>query len=126
MKLLFLFLFILGSFTITLAEKRDVKKELYQILTTEAPNKMCQPNMMYRECYKVSADECHDIMYMSFRGCFKTYENNISNDLTLNQLSKTGGTIGECAGMIYDIILTKASKRDTECLKNPKWKKMLQ
>lgn len=125
MKFLFLLLLIVGFTNPIFAEERDVKKELYKLLTTEIPTKMCQPNMLYRECYKVSADECHDIMYMSIRGCFKTYESNISNDLTLNQLSKTGGKIGECAGLIYDIILTKASKRDTECLKNPKWKKML-
>jgi hypothetical protein len=126
MKNTILLLLIFGLINTLFAETRDAKKELYKLLTTEIPTKLCQPNMIYRECYLVSADECHDIMYMSIKGCFKTFENNISNDSTLNQLSKTGGKIGECSGMIYDIILTKASKRDTECLKNPKWEKILE
>lgn len=126
MKYLFLFLFVLGSFTLTLAEKRDFKKEMYTTLITDAPIKFCQPNLLFRECYQVTEAECKDIITLSMKACYKTFENNISDDLTMKQLIAQGGKIGECAGTLYEVILTKASKRDEECLKNPKWKKSLE
>lgn len=125
MKHLFIFFCLFGAIN-SFGIERDMKKEMYKILTTDAPIKFCQPNLLFRECYKVTESECKDIMTISMKACYKTYENKITEDMTIKQLTKQGGEIGECAGMIYEVLLSKVSKRDEECLKNPKWQKMLE
>ncbi len=104
------------------ADYKSFKIDIHKKIVEELPRLACSSEM-YKECYSVSEEECTTLMALFAESCFKTYENNMTADKTLNELAEVGNKIGYCTGFIYDMTLQKAKKADVQCIKDPKWSK---
>ena len=86
----------------------------------------CKAGSMFMQCYDVNQTECEYLMLEATKQCYKKYQHQITDDKSFSDLREVVGSIGFCAGVIYDLALKRLKKEDQKCLEDPKWKELLQ
>jgi hypothetical protein len=98
-------------------------EQLKNNIITKTPNVICQKEQMYIECYDITINDCKVFVDLFVKSCYKQFEQKMIDSKSLSEKAKIGNKVGQCTGMIYDMVLRKANKVNDTCLKQPKWKK---
>ena len=116
MKRILLILSIYASSVFS--DNSNTKTEIYTQIVNKLPESFCKSNIL--KCSKVELNECKILIKYFSQACFYKFENKITNNISLEGLSKVGNEIGQCTGATFEMILTQAKQIDTSCLKELK------
>ena len=91
-------------------------------MKTALPAAFCNSSMYFRQCFKVTAEECEETAASATRICLKENDHNIPNALIQPKDGTHWGTvIGTCAGEAYDISLMKRKINSDKCNDASNW-----
>ena len=123
MKVNIYFVIILMLFVNSTYAVEVSKKEWINSMTTALPTAFCNSSQYFRQCYKVSAQECEEVAASATRVCINKYKNEIPGTLIQpKDGARWGTTIGTCAGEAYGISLTKKYVGGKKCNNIENWR----
>ncbi|OGQ04190.1 MAG: hypothetical protein A2W61_08080 [Deltaproteobacteria bacterium RIFCSPLOWO2_01_44_7] len=109
---------LLGGFvlpSLTQAETLS-KKEWGDAMKSGLPVLLCKRDEYFRDCFKISQEECEDIIASATRVCFKQIETQIPSKIVQpRDGEKWGRKIGECVGVSAETTLTDDKISNKKC-----------
>lgn len=100
--------------------KQDFKDQFIPAFT----NILCKKGQFFRECFKVTSDECLSELTSATEACFAKLYRDIPNKLKQPDDGRAWGTkIGMCAGGTFETTLKLAKKfiDNADCKDPKKW-----
>jgi len=92
------------------------KSDWYNGMSTVLPTAFCSSSQYFRQCFRVSAQECEETAASATRICLNKNDKNIPDTLVQPKDGIHWGTIiGTCAGEAYEITLIKKRINNTKC-----------
>jgi hypothetical protein len=91
-------------------------------MTTALPTAFCNPSQYFRQCFRVTAQECEQTASSATRICLDKHKDRIPN--ILNQPAdgtRWGTVVGSCAGEAYEITLSKKRIKNKKCDDPANW-----
>lgn len=86
------------------------------------PTAFCNPSMYFRQCFKVTANQCEETALSATRICLENNKVNIPDILIQPKDGTHWGTIvGTCAGETYEKSLSKLKVSNTKCNNAANW-----
>lgn len=117
MKFSLIMLILLAS--LPLQASQVVKKDWITSMKTALPTALCNGEGYFRQCFKVTAEECEQRSASATRICLSEFNSQMPDVLKQPEDGmKWGGKIGECVGNAYEISL-KARKLSTKKCESP-------
>ena len=128
-KLIFLISFVLIPSFGFADSKNDqaviAKKDFQDQFIPAFTNILCKKGQYFRDCFKVTSQECLSELTSAAEACFAKMQNEIPSKLKQPEDGRIWGSkLGACAGGTYENTLKIAKKQiDSADCKNPeKWK----
>lgn len=112
---LFTFLFCSLSGAKIFAEEGHPKKAWIDAVSTALPTLFCEEKQFFRQCFKVSQEECEKGAASATRVCLNKYEKEMPEKFTRELGKKWGEKVGSCAGSTYEIALVEKKRSDKKC-----------
>lgn len=102
----------------------EVTKEAWiDGMATGLPAYQCQAEKYFRQCFKVDATKCEEVMTSTTRLCLDKERGKIPDLLNKPQDgSKWGRVVGMCAGQSYELALIKSRINNAKCNSIENWK----
>jgi len=85
------------------------------------PNIFCKDGSYFRECFKVTAQECEAEAIRVTRVCLQSKKADIEANLKQEGGKKWGEKVGECAGGSYELSLKDKRIDNPKCNDPSKW-----
>lgn len=106
-----------------LTSAKDVtKSDWIKAMSTALPTALCNSKQYFRQCFKVTVQECEETAASATRICLNKYKKDIPNTLTQpKDGSHWGGIMGACAGEAYEITLIKKRISNAKCNNVKNW-----
>jgi len=99
------------------------KKDWMNAMSTALPTAFCNSHQYFRQCFKVSAEECEETAISATRVCLNKNEKAIPNTLSQpKDGSHWGRVVGSCAGEAYEIALLKKRINNEKCNDVNNWR----
>ena len=99
------------------------KDEWLNIMSTALPAGFCHSESMFRQCFRVTAQECKETATSITKICLNRSENKIPLVLQQPKDGKHwGGIVGACAGRAYVLELRSKRIRNAMCNNPANWK----
>lgn len=119
-KLIYLFL----SVTALPAYAVEVgKADWIDAMTTALPTAFCNSGQYFRQCFKVSAQQCEETAASATRICINKFRSEIPEVLQQPKDGTYWGTkIGSCAGVGYEAALRKLQIKNEKCSNADYWR----
>ena len=90
------------------------KSEWMQSLTSNLSDELCADDQMFRSCYSITTDDCHQRAERVAASCETEVDPSIPAELSDWQSRRWGGSIGRCAGeQLYQTLDTTYAFTDT-------------
>lgn len=115
------FLFLL-PLSFSIQADQISKQDWISAMSTVLPTAFCDANQYFRQCFKVTAQECEETAASATRICLNKNKDKIPAVLNQPQDGTHWGTIiGGCAGEAYEITLIKKRISNTKCNDPANW-----
>lgn len=93
-------------------------------MTTALPKYLCGQNEYFRQCFKVTAQQCQQAAVSATRTCLKKNEGKIPAVLrSRDEGGKWGEVVGECTGNTYETALAAKRINSARCNNVNNWVK---
>jgi hypothetical protein len=113
---------LMAASTLSPAQSID-RKQWTDMMSTALPTAFCTPQSYFRQCFKISAQECEEVASSATRICLSKHANDIPRVLTVPQDGQRWGTIiGQCAGNSVDATMLKQRISNAKCNDPNQWK----
>jgi len=105
------------------AQAQGVSREKWmEVMSTTLPDYLCGQNEYFRQCFKVSAQQCQQTALSATRTCLKQNESKIPAVLrSRDEGGKWGEVVGECTGNAYETALAAKRINSTRCNNVNNW-----
>ena len=115
--------FILSISALSWAEENIVNKQEWTAHMQKAlPNAFCEENQYFRQCFKVTQQECLDAASTITRQCLDKNKDDMPEILVQpRDGSHWGGIVGACAGDAYDARLLDKRISSDKCNDAENW-----
>jgi hypothetical protein len=98
------------------------KSDWFNGMSTVLPTAFCNSNQYFRQCFRVSAQECEETAASATRICLNKYSKEIPETLMQPKDGTHWGTvIGNCAGEAYEITLSQKRINNAKCNDISNW-----
>ena len=99
------------------------RKQWFDHMSTVLPAMFCAPASYFRQCFRVSAQQCEEAAASTTRICLNKHGNDIPPTLTMPRDGQHWGSIvGHCAGVAYEGMLLKQRISSAKCNDPTQWK----
>jgi len=102
------------------SDEADAKKWV-EGMASVLPNIFCKDGSYFRECFKITAQECEAEAIRVTRVCLQSREAEIQTNLKKDGGQKWGEKVGECAGGSYELSLKDKRIDNAKCNDPTKW-----
>lgn len=91
-------------------------------MKTALPVAFCKPTQYFRQCFKVTAEECEQVALSTTRVCLENLKDAIPDPLKQPEDGTTwGAKVGQCAGAAYETALVKKKIQNDKCNDASAW-----
>ena len=92
-------------------------------MSTVLPAMFCAPQSYFRQCFRVSAQQCEEAAVSAARICLNKHGNDIPATLTMPRDGEHWGRIvGQCAGVATEAAMLKQRIGNAKCNDPAQWK----
>ncbi len=114
-----IFIIMLSS---SAASQGITKKQWVDRMSTALPTMFCQSGQYFRECFRISQEQCEEVALSATRICLKDKAGQMPTSLTSTKDSTHWGqTIGECAGTNYELTIIGRRINSAQCNDITNW-----
>jgi hypothetical protein len=122
MKILLRAAILMCASTLSLAQPVE-RKQWTDMMSTALPTAFCTPASYFRQCFKISAQECEEAASSATRVCLNKHANDIPRTMTMPQDGRHWGTVlGQCAGNSVEAALLKRRISNAKCNDPNQWR----
>lgn len=98
------------------------KSDWIKAMSTALPTAFCNSKQYFRQCFKVTAQECEETAASATRICLSSNKDKIPSTLVQPKDGTHWGTIiGECAGTAYEASLIEKRIDSKKCNNVANW-----
>ena len=107
----------------SLAVSQEITKEQWvDRMSTALPTMFCQSGQYFRECFRVSQEQCEEVALSATRICLKDKARDMPASLEQPKDGRHWGQIiGECAGTNYEITIIEKRINSAQCNDITNW-----
>jgi len=113
---------LMTASTLSLAQSVD-RKQWTDMMSTALPTAFCTPQSYFRQCFKISAQECEETASSATRVCLNKHANDIPRTMVMPKDGQHWGTVlGQCAGNSVEGALLKRRISNAKCNDPNQWR----
>ncbi len=114
-----IFVLLFSSFA---ASQEITKEQWIDRMSIALPTMFCQSGQYFRECFRVSQQQCEEVALSATRICLKDKASQMPASLTSTKDSANWGQIiGECAGTNYELTIIGKRIDSAQCNDITNW-----
>jgi hypothetical protein len=104
-------------------EIKVTKKDWINRMSTALPTVFCQEKQYFRQCFKITAEQCEETAASVTRICLNKSKNKIPEILIQpKDGAKWGTVVGQCAGETFELALMENRINNNKCNNIENWK----
>lgn len=116
--------FLAMGFCANVSAEDTVPKDAWVKAMRDAlPAAFCTDNSYFRSCFKIQANECHQVATQSTASCLRQHDAAIPKEFVQpNEGALWGEKVGNCAGTVFFATLREKFTSNAKCNDASAWK----
>ncbi len=115
-------LFLVALLGLGAAPPEVAKQDWIRTMRTALPTAFCEPDAYFRQCFKVTAEQCEQTALSATRICLEELKDQVPAILKQpDDGNRWGSKLGECVGNAYEASLTAKRLHSEKCDNPSAW-----